>query len=218
MATTPIPSNATLYQQASTNQISVTPSSSANIGYLIPNQTQLEVVSSITAQDPTDMYNFYFRGGGPVTLNLTTVTNSNSGNTKLGDGTLRVQILDQTGTRILADSAGTSAQKSAYAALTSAQGLNLTAGPYLIKVTFAGAKSVKPVDYTVQLDAGKTFKADYRTLAAATTISKTLLAGGGLGYSPQSAAAALLTNQYNGASTDIFGNTSIFTPGTNIIV
>ena len=215
--TTPLPSQAILYQQAGTNQIGVTPSTSTNIGYLDPNKTQLEVVSSITAQNPTDMYNFYFRNGGPVTLNLTTITNSNSGNSKLGNGTVRVQLLDPTGTRVLADSAGTAAQKSAYAQLTSAKGLNLKAGGYLVKTTFAGAKSVKPVDYTIQLNSGTTFNADYRTLAATATLQQTLLAGGSLGYSPASAAAALLTNQANGTSTDIFGNASIFAPGTNII-
>jgi hypothetical protein len=201
-----IPAGAVLYQRATTNPIGVTAASSTNIGYLSTNISQLEVVGQLTSQDPTDMYNFTFQSSGPVTLNQINID---------GTAPVRIQLLDGSGSRVIADSQGTTAQQQAFTQLTSSSGLNLTNGKYIVEVTYgAGGDKTQPQNYSFQLNSGTTFKNDYRTLASATTVENTLLAGGSLGYNTLSAAASLLTSESNGSNLNIFGAISIFS--TNI--
>src|SRR5271170_4917865 len=160
-----IPLGAQLYQRAAINQIGVTAASSNSIGYLGTNRTKLEVVGQLTGQDPTDMYNFVYQNNGPVELNLISID---------GAATARVQLLDGSGSRVLADNQGTTAQKQAYAQLTSSSGLNLTNGKYVVKVTYgSGGDKTKAQNYAIQISSGTTFTADYRTLASATTVQNT---------------------------------------------
>jgi hypothetical protein len=206
ITSTGFPSNIAFYQKATTNPIGVTAATSTNIGYLATNKTQLEVVGQLTSQDPTDMYNFTFQNDGNVTLTLKNLD---------GDSRPRIQLLDQSGTRILADSGGTTSQKDAYNQLIAGTGLKLAAGQYIVKTDYAlGASKAKPIDYTMQLTSGS-FTSDYRTLASSTTVEKTLLAGGSLGYNSLSATASMLTNISSGTSLDIFGTLALF-GGTNI--
>jgi hypothetical protein len=134
-----------------------------------------------------------------------------------------IQILDGTGTRIIADSQGTTAQQQAYQQLNSKTGgLNLTAGKYVVKVTYgAGGNKTQPQNYAIQLDSGTTFQADYRTLADPETVNQALQSGGSLGFNTLSSTAAeLATNESNlllggsgtaaPTSTDIFGVLSVF--------
>jgi len=201
-AVPPLPTGALLYQRATTNPIGVTAASSTNIGYLGTNLTQLEVVGELTTQDPTDMYNFTYQNSGPVTLTLRNID---------GNAPVRIQLLDGSGSRVLADSGGTAAQQAAYAQLTSSSGLNLTNGKYVVDVTYSsGGDKSQPQNYGIQIDSGTTFKNDYRTLAAPTTIQKTLLEGGSLGYNPLTATASLLTDESNGTGIDIFGTLQLF--------
>ena len=185
-----IPSNAVLYQRAVVNPIGVTATSSNSIGYLSTNRSQLEIVSQLTQQDPTDMYNFTYQNSGPVRLNLISID---------GSAPVRVQLLDGSGSRVIADSQGTPAQQQAYKQLNSKTGgLTLTNGKYIVKVTYGtGGNSTQPQNYAIQLDAGTTFSSDYRTLGDPTTVSKTLLQGGSLGYSSLSSTAAELTGEEN---------------------
>jgi hypothetical protein len=197
-----IPLNSVLYQRAVTNAIGATAASSNSLGYLSTNNSQLEVVGQLTGQDPTDYYNFTFQNSGAVRLNLIGID---------GTAPARVQIYDGSGSRILADSQGTTAQQQAYAQLTSSTGLNLTNGKYIVKVTYGtGGDKTQPQNYAIQIGSGTTFSADYRTLASATTVQATLLAGGSLGYNSLTATASLLTQESNGTSVDIFGTLSQF--------
>src|SRR5277367_1877628 len=100
-----IPAGAVLYQRAVTNSIGVTAATSNSIGYLSTNRTQLEVAGQLTGQDPIDMYNFTFQNSGGVRFNLIGI-----------DGTTppRVQLYDGSGSRIIADSQGTSAQQASF--------------------------------------------------------------------------------------------------------
>jgi hypothetical protein len=200
-----IPPGALLFQRAVTNQIGVTAASSNNIGYLATNSTQLEVVSELTGQDPTDIYNFTYQNSGPVKLTATVLQ---------GDALPRITLTDATGTSIIADSGGNTQQQAAYQKLISSTGLDLSAGAYAIKITYpTGGSKINPNDFTLQLSSGTTFKNDYRALASPTTIQDTLLAGGGLGYNPLTATASMLTSISNGTGVDIFGTLSLF--GTN---
>ena len=192
-----------LFQRAATNSIGVTAASSNNIGYL-NSKTQLETVGQLTGQDPTDMYNFVYQSSGPVFLNQINI-----------DGTtpVRVQLLDGSGTRVIADSQGTTAQQQAYAQLTSSTGLNLTNGKYVVKVTYGtGGTKTQAQNYALQINTGNNFTADYRTLASATTINNTLLAGGSLGYNSKSSLAAMLSSASGSSTgiTDIFGTLALF--------
>lgn len=190
-----------LYQQATTNPIGVTAASATNIGYLSENRTQLEVVGQLTGQDPTDMYSFTFQQGSSINASLTNIEGAN----------VHVQIYDGSGTRLLADNQG-AAGSSALAAwnqLTSTQGLSLNPGKYIVKVTYAsGTPTNQAQNYALQFDSGTTFTADYRTLAAATTVNATLLAGGSVGYNSASLTASMLTNVANGTSLSIFDTLS----------
>jgi flagellar hook assembly protein FlgD len=206
LAVPPIPAGALLYQRATTNPIGVTAATSTNIGYLTNNISQLEVVSQLTPQDKTAMYNFTYQNTGPVTLTLRNVD---------GTAPVRIQLLDGSGSRVLADSGGNAQLQQAYANLTSSAGLNLSNGKYIVSVSYSsGGDKTQPQNYGIQIDSGTTFKNDYRTLAAATTVQNTLLAGGNLGYNSLSSTAAMLANEANGTSIDIFGVLSLF--NTNI--
>ena len=197
-----IPAGATLYQRAVTNAIGATAAASNNLGYLSTNKSQLEVVGQLTGQDPTDFYNFTFQNSGAVKLGLTNID---------GSVTVRVQLYDGSGSRILADNQGTTDQQKAYTQLTSAIGLDLSNGKYVVKVTYGtGGNKSQPQNYAIQIGSGNTFTSDYRTLASAATIQNTLLAGGSLGYNPLTSTAALLTSEANGTSLDLFGVLSQF--------
>jgi len=147
------------------------------------------------------MYNFTFQNDGKVNFNLIGI-----------DGTVpvRVQLLDGSGTRVLADTEGTADQKAAYKELQG-NGLQLAQGKYVVKVTYGkGADKKTAQNYALQIGSGKTFTADYRTLGSPQTVQQTLLAGGSLGYNPLSSTAALLTAQSLGQTIDVFGVLSQF--------
>ncbi|MGE3623153.1 MAG: hypothetical protein AB7H77_04690, partial [Bdellovibrionales bacterium] len=164
---------------------------------------QLEVVSQLTPQDNINMFNFTFQNSGKVHFKVNTLDNK---------AEVRVQLLDTSGTRILADSEGkTKALKDAYATLISREGLDLKNGKYVIKVTYgAGTNKNQNQNYAIQVGSGTTFKSDYRTLASATTIKNTLMAGGSLGYNSLSSTAALLASQSAGQEINIFGVLTLF--------
>lgn len=192
-----LPPQARLFQRSVINPIGVTAATSNNIGYLSQNKTQLEVVGQLTGQDPIDMYNFTFQQGKEVKLKLTNID---------GKVSVHVQLLDGSGTRVLADNQGNSNTKQAYTKLASTAGLKLTPGKYIVKVSYGnGASKSQKQNYAIQLGSGTTFKDDYRTLASATTVNNTLLAGGSIGYNSNTTAAALLSNLSVGNTVSIFG-------------
>ncbi len=200
-----IPAGAELYQRAVTNQIGATAGTSNSLGYLSTNRSQLEVVSQLTNQDAVNFFNFTFQNSGKVRATVTNID---------GAAGVRVQLLDRSGSRIIADNQGTKDQKAVYADWTTKKkdgGLDLKQGQYVIKVTYGtGADKTKEQNYAIQIGSGTTFQRDYRTLASPTTIQNTLLGGGSLGYNSLSATASLLANQSVGITTDIFGTLGLF--------
>jgi hypothetical protein len=192
----PLPSQAQLFQRAIINPIGVTAATSGNIGYLSKDKTQLEVVGQLTSQDPIDMYNFTFQQGDSVKLKLTNINETVS---------VHVQLYDGSGTRVLADNQGNSTTQNAYNQLASTNGLNLKTGKYVVKVSYGkGVPKTQTQNYAIQLGSGTTFNSDYRTLGTATTVNRTLLAGGSIGYNPNTTTASLLTNISLGNNLSVF--------------
>ncbi len=182
-----------LYQQSVVNKINGTVADAAHVGYLDANKTALEVRGTITQQDPVGYYKFSFRKGDSVKL----ATNNNRGT--------RVQLYDQSGSRLLADSGGTnSTLKAAYAKLKSSEGLKLKNTNYVLKVTYdVGTSKSRGLNFDVTLTSGDTFTAKYKTLASADTIQNQLMSGQSTGYNISATLGTLLTSQSDGSSTSI---------------
>lgn len=195
-------SDAQLFTRQQFNQIGATASAALNIGWLKENATSLLVQSRLTTADNTDYYNFTLQQGSAFKLGFSNLTDSS---------VLHVQILDRSGSRVIADNQGSSDQKAAFAQLTSDTGIAASPGQYIVKVSYAdGADRSKNKDYSFQLYSGTSYTSLDKTTASAQTIQNLLLSGGTLGYSPASAAASLLTSVSNGDKLDIFNSVSLF--------
>ena len=110
----PLPANAQLFQRAVTNPIGVTASTAVNVGWLNANEGQLEIVGQLTGSDPVDMYKFTFQQGSELNLNVTNID---------GSVNQHIQLLDASGSRVIADNQGNATTKAAFAQLTSSKGL-----------------------------------------------------------------------------------------------
>ena len=199
--------NVLFYQRAAINRINVTPATATDIGYLSKNKTQLEVVSELTPQDKVNMFKFTAQSTAGVGLTLKNIN---------GKTSVHVQLMDSMGVRVLADNQSRDKKLTdAYKKLTTSTNLNLAAGQYIVKVTYGqGADKTKKQDYTIQLDSGTTYKADYRTLGSPTTVSRTLMTGGSLGYNASSASASVISNVImNYGTPDASSPVDIFTTG-----
>lgn len=182
------------------NQINSTALSAVNIGWLSANKSQLNVTSQVTAADQTDFYGFTFQQGSAIKLAFDNTTSTSN---------LRVQLLDVSGSRVLADSQGTTAQQAAYQQLTSSNGLSSRTGQYVVKVTYAaGANKSHTQNYNFQLSSGTSFSSTYQTVASAQTYGNYLLSGGTGAYNPASAAAAYFNGNANGTLPDLFQSLS----------
>jgi len=123
----------------------------------------LDVYSKLTNDDPTNYYLFTFEEGETLKfgLNSSTTNDANS---------LRVQLLDMTGTYIFADNEGTEAQKQAYKELTSHAGLFVNPGTFVVKVTYASDVVTKTEQvYEFGICSGSIYSAEYKTTASAQT-------------------------------------------------
>jgi len=121
-------SDAELYTASAYNKINTSAYDAITIGWLMADRDMLDVYSKLTNDDPTNYYLFTFEEGETLKfgLNSSTTNDANS---------LRVQLLDMTGTYIFADNEGTEAQKQAYKELTSHAGLFVNPGTFVVKVT-----------------------------------------------------------------------------------
>jgi hypothetical protein len=203
-------SQAQLYSRNDFNTIDATAASAVNIGWLSANTSALNVSSSLTSADNTDYFNFTLQQGNNLKFAFANQTDASA---------LHVQILDSTGSEVIADNQGTAQQKAAFNAITSDSGLAATPGQYIVKVGYAaGASQAKTENYNFQVYSGNSYTNEYQTTVAPESIQTLLLTGGSLGYNQSTAVASLLTSVTgtNGASTEIniFGNASIF--NTNI--
>jgi len=190
-------SNAQLFTRQQYNTIGATAATAVNIGYLAENKSRLDVLSQLTTADKEDVYGFTLQQGKNLKLAFNNTTNTS---------TARIQLFDQTGTKVFADSHGTAAQQKAFADLTSSTGIQATQGQYVVKVSYApNADSSKKQTYNFQIYSGNTFTNSYRTTASAQTYQNAILSGNTsvVGYSSASAAASYFNSFAQGTSTDI---------------
>jgi hypothetical protein len=199
-------SDAHVYGRDDYNTINSTPTTGVNIGWLAENRSQLSLTSQLTQADSTDYYGFTFQSGSAIKLAVNNQTNTSG---------LRVQLLDQTGTSILADSNGTAAQKAAYAELTSSSGLKAQTGAYVVKVSYApGANKANAQTYNFQLSSGNSYSSSYATTASAQTIGNAMLSGTYGSSTPAQITASYLANQQSGGTTDILSVLASITTST----
>ena len=182
---------AKLYQQEVTSVIGATVSQSPHVGYLDQNKTALEVRGTLTQQDNINYFRFTYRKGTSIQLKA----NMSAG--------VRVQLLDGSGTRVLADSGGTSSLKKAFADFASGD-LNLKNGNYAFKLSYSqGVSKTKDLNYDVSVFSGSTYAAKYKTMAYPTTVLYQLQSGGSVGYSSAAKTASLMMDQQGGEDTNI---------------
>lgn len=193
-------SKAKLFAQTAYHTLNETAQTGVSIGYLKQDKTSLNVYSLLTAVDSTDYYNFTLQNGSSnLKLALTNLTNAKN------TTAVHLQLLDSSGARVLADNQGTPAQKSAFAALTSSNGLTAKPGQYVVKATYGqGVSKTQNLAYNFQLFSGTTYSASYKTTASAQTYANAVLNGNAAGgYSPAAAAASYLNGAANGSITDV---------------
>lgn len=190
--------DAQLYSRNAFHIIGEKPSDGVNIGWLYENKSSLNVQSQLTTADSVEYYQFTLQKGDNLKMAFNNTTDTSN---------LRVQILDFSGLRVIADNRGTTAQKEAYESLLSSDGLETKTGQYKVKVTFApGADKSKKQTYNFQLYSGTHYESSYETIASAQTLGHALLTGNKSigGYNAKSAVASYLMSEASGRETDPF--------------
>ena len=188
-------SQAQFYHRTAYHAIGETAATGVNIGWLQENQSRLDVQSQLTTPDAQDYYSLTLQQGNNLKLAFNNVTNT---------AATRIQLLDPTGTEVIADNYGTPAQKQAFAALTSSNGIAASQGQYVVSVGYApGANTSQTQTYNFQVYSGNTFNNSYQTTASAQTYQNAILSGNPavVGYSALSTMANALTNLSNGGTT-----------------
>jgi hypothetical protein len=195
-------SQAQLFTRQAFHTIGETAASGVNIGWLSENKSRLDVLSQLTAADQSGFYNFTLQQGQNLKLAFQNTTNT---------ANLHVQLLDVTGTQIIADNFGTDAQKKAYADLASTTGVKASPGQYSVRVGFAtGATNLAKQTYNFQIYSGDTYLNSYRTTTSPQTYENAILSSNPkvVGYSPAAAAAQYFNNLANGEDSSIFDSLS----------
>lgn len=123
-----------------------------NIGTLIKDTSRLNVFSSLAANDPADFYKFNVPTKGEVTLG------------RVGDSTVRIQLLDRQG-KVIADSNKDSGSANdAFKKLEKGE-LTLDKGDYTVRMAREPGVPVKDAqNYGLQLRMGS-YSKDYDTIA-----------------------------------------------------
>ena len=189
-------SNAQEYSRQGFNQINTKPASAINIGWLAENKSTLNVNSQLTGSDSTDYYSFTLQTGNNLKFGF-----NKSGTTNSTD--LRVQILDSSGSEIIADSNGTAAQQAAYKSLTTTDGLAAKSGGYIVKISYPPGAAKTTNSYNFNLYSGTSYSAQYTTIASAQTYGNAILTGTLPGTVSAGGYAAYLTNIKNGTDVSI---------------
>ena len=196
-------SDAQLYTRSALNTISQTPASAINIGWLQENKSTLAVYSQLTSVDNTDYYSFTLQQGNNLKLGF------DAKNTQNLSG-IDVQIMNSSGTMVIADNNGTAAQKAAYQSLTTSNGLQASAGNYIVKVSYAPNAPKQTSNYGFNVYSGTGYSAEYKTTSSAQTYGNALLLGNLPGSTTASSGiAAYLTGAANGATPGIMSVLSL---------
>lgn len=187
-------SQAQLFARTAYHTIGETADTGVNIGWITQNQSALNVISQLSHADSKDYYSFTLQQGSNLKLAFDNQTNT---------AATRVQLLDATGTQVIADNHGSSAQQQAFKELTSPTGLKASPQQYAIQVSYApNADTTKAQTYDFQVYSGESYLNLYKTTASAQTYQNALLSGNTsvVGYNPASAAASYFNNYVNGAN------------------
>ena len=163
--------DALLFGVTDYNKINASPENAVNIGWMKENESMLAVFSMLTNADNTNYYEFTFQEGDRMKFDFDDSTTKD-------ESLFHVQLLDISGTRVLADNEGTAAQKAAYEEMTSASGLKADPGKYIIKINYAeGVTKKEDAPYKFGLYSGTIFSVQYKTTATAQTYQNAMLSG-----------------------------------------
>ncbi len=153
--------NAKLYTRPEFHKVGEDASSGPQIGWIYENKSASNVVSQLTQFDSSNYYNFTLQKGSNLKLAYNNQTSSSQ---------TRIQLLDPTGTSIIADNHGTDAQKLAFSQLTSSTGVKAAPGSYVVNVSYApGADKTKAQTYNFQVFSGDTYTSLYKFTVSAET-------------------------------------------------
>jgi hypothetical protein len=197
-------SDAASYTTKAYNKLNATASTAVNIGWLSENKSALSVTSQLSEVDSTDYYSFTFEQGSALKLAFNNQTTA-------ADATgVRVQLLDVSGTDVIADNEGTAAQQAAYASLTSSTGLDAQTGSYVVKVSYAAdANKTQAQTYNFDLYSGDTYENMYATTASAQTFSNAYYSGTWASSLPYSSASAAASGVYSQMQDSLDGVLSV---------
>lgn len=169
--------------------------SAVSIGWIAENKSALSVSSSLTDVCEEEYYSFILQEGDNLKFTITNHTDTEE---------IRVQIYDVYGTNLIADSHGTDEQKAAYAALNTEEGIEISAGQYNIKISYAEAGATAGQVYDFSIYSGDTYEAMYETTATTISRSDALYLGQLVpDFSVKSALASYLTGVSQGSDTNI---------------
>lgn len=182
--------DAVSYSTKDTHTANETVDTAINIGWVYENKTALEVKSILTSASTEHYYSLTLQKGENLKFALDETTEEN---------TLRVQIMDPSGTYVYADSEGTEKQKAAYESLLSENGLDVKNGQYLIKVSLIqGIDKSEDMQYSFKVYSGTSFDTLYQTAVGSETMKTALLNGS---YTSQYSQVATLASYLEADST-----------------
>lgn len=193
-------STTALYTTSAYNKIKATAKSAINIGWLQQDKSMLDVYSTLTSVDSKDYYSFTLQQGDNLKFDFKSSETKNESN-------LRVQLMNSTGTYVIADNKGTAAQRAAYDKLTTKDGLAASAGGYTVSISYADGATKTDSPYEFGIYSGSVYAAEYKTTASAETYAHAILNNEVKGSSSSTGIAAYLTALSN--STDTSTMTSL---------
>jgi hypothetical protein len=192
-------SNAALYTATAYNKITTSASAAINIGWMKQDQSMLDVYSELTSVDNADYYSFTLEQGNNLKFGF------NSSTTPSTTG-IRVQLMNSSGTEVIADNEGTADQQAAYQALTTVNGLTASTGGYVIKISYTSDAKKSDTPYEFGVYSGSTYTSEYKTTASAETYATAILDGQVSSTSTSTGIAAYLTAVSNGSADDSLTN------------
>ena len=199
-------STAQLYSRQAYHKLNETAATAINIGWLAQDKTSLQVVSQLTSADPTDYYSLTLQSGNNLKFGFDTKNTP-----KASD--LRVQLMDRSGYKVIADNAGTPAQQAAYKSLTTTNGLQAKPASYVVKITYTDHAPKNSNYYVFNIYSGTSYAAVYKTIAAPQTYPNAILAGTVGGASVASGMASYMTALANGGTSTIDPASGLLTGG-----
>ena len=182
-----------------------------NIGWLRNNDSRLNVLSKLTAQDKQQVYKVNALSTADVSF------------TSQSDQNVHIQVYNANNQLVADSKPNQGAASDNYTAMTQSS-YNMKAGTYYIKVSrAAGVSASTPVNYAMQILQGSSYKNDYVTTQVALTqdqraqnaVSPTQdLPAGLVTYS---SAGTLLNDAMSQSSSILGGNSVSFGSGGNIL-